>query len=87
VLFNIPLRIPAAHPTPERTAIAPNLQFKSQAPHSMQLSISIILAFPSVILKTACGQTMAHIPQPVHKALLSFKVATPLKYCIVFILN
>jgi hypothetical protein len=81
-LLSIPLMMPVAHPTPERTEMAPNLQLRAQAPHSMQLFISVILALPPVISKTACGQTMLHIPQPVHRLLFNFNVTTFFKYCM-----
>jgi hypothetical protein len=60
------LMMAAAQPTPESTVIAPNSQFRAQAPHSMHWSLSVIAARLSRISKTPCGQTSAHLPQPVH---------------------
>jgi hypothetical protein len=58
--------MPAAHPTPDRTEMAFSGQFFSQAPHSMQRSLSKITALLFSIAKTAWGQTMMHIRQPLH---------------------
>lgn len=60
------LMIAAAQPTPVFTAIAPNSQFKAQAPHSMHKSLSVTTARLSRISNTPCGQTSAHRLQPVH---------------------
>jgi hypothetical protein len=56
----------AAHPTPAFTLIAPNSQFLTQAPHSMQRSLSVIVACLSFMSKTPCGHTSVHLPQPEH---------------------
>jgi len=56
----------AAQPTPAFTVMAPNSQFRAQAPHSMHRSLSVIAARLSRISKTRCGQTSTHLPQPVH---------------------
>jgi hypothetical protein len=53
VPLNIPFRIPAAHPTPALTVIAPKRQLLEQAPHSMQSSISVMRALPFTTSKTA----------------------------------
>jgi hypothetical protein len=42
----------AAQPTPELTANAFVGQFKAQAPHSIQASLSTKITFPSRISKT-----------------------------------
>jgi hypothetical protein len=55
-----------AQPTPALTERAPSAQFRAQAPHSMQASRSTIRALPFCKAKTACGQTVRHMPQPVH---------------------
>jgi len=52
-LVRIPFIIPAAQPTPDLTVRAPNLQFRAHAPHSIQSLISVIIAFPWMISKTA----------------------------------
>ena len=85
VFVRIPLIIAAAQPTPDLTVIAPNLQLRAQAPHSIQSSISMILALPLLISNTAWGQTIAHKPHPVQIPESSFKVTVFFKYCIVFI--
>jgi hypothetical protein len=41
--------IAIAHPTPFLTDIAPNAQFRAQAPHSMQLSRATIRALKQVL--------------------------------------
>lgn len=69
-----------AQPTPALTVTAATGQFRAQAPHSMQLSLSTILALPLSTAKTACGHTVTHIPQPVHFSLLSCRVTTFVKY-------
>jgi hypothetical protein len=46
------LIIAAAQPTPEFTLIAPNSQFMTQAPHSMQRSLSVIEAFLLLMTNT-----------------------------------
>lgn len=38
---SMPLMTAEAHPTPALTLIAPNTQFRSQAPHSMHRSLSV----------------------------------------------
>ena len=55
-----------AQPTPDFTSIAEKGQFLAQAPHSMQLSLSVITALSSFIKKTSWGHTIAHIPHPLH---------------------
>lgn len=75
-----PFMMAAAHPTPGVTEMAENAQFWEQAPHSMQLSRSMIFALPPESSKTLCGQTFTHIPQPTHCSELSFKVTTFFKY-------
>jgi hypothetical protein len=72
----------AAHPTPASTEIAPNSQFKAQAPHSMHRSLSVIAARLSRISKTLCGQTSVHLPQPVHLSREYCKVVTLARYFI-----
>ncbi len=46
------LMIAAAHPTPVFTVIAPNSQFRAQAPHSMHRSRSVTVARLSCISNT-----------------------------------
>jgi len=46
------IMIAAAQPTPAFTSIAFDGQFKAQAPHSMQESLSVMNAFLSVMSKT-----------------------------------
>ena len=69
-----------AQPTPDRTESASAGQFRAQAPHSMQASRSAMRALPFSSSKTACGQTLRHIPQPVHFASSSLKVTTSGRY-------
>jgi hypothetical protein len=76
------LIIAAAQPTPASTEIAPNSQFKAQAPHSMHRSLSVIAARLSRISKTLCGQTSAHLPQPVHLSREYCNVVTLARYFI-----
>jgi hypothetical protein len=76
VPLRIPLIIPAAHPTPDLTDMAPSGQFLSHAPHSMQKSRFRITAFFSLIPKTAWGQTSVHILQPLHFDASSCNVTT-----------
>ncbi len=42
-----------AHPTPDSTARASTGQLSAQAPHSMHLSFSVMMALPSAISNTA----------------------------------
>jgi hypothetical protein len=79
---NMPLRTAVAQPTPARTETAWNSQFLAHAPHSMQASRSTILALRSSTAKTACGQTTAQRPQPVHFSASNFSVTTFGKYRI-----
>jgi hypothetical protein len=72
----MPLMIPAAQPTPDRTEMAFSGQFFSQAPHSMQRFLLRITALLFSIAKTACGQTMVHILQPLHFSGYSSSVTT-----------
>jgi hypothetical protein len=44
--------IPEAQPTPASTVMAVTGQFRAQAPHSMQASVSMIAAFPAVTENT-----------------------------------
>jgi hypothetical protein len=62
----MPPMIAAAQPTPAFTVIAPEAQLRAQAPHSMQASRSMMVDFPPLISKTACGQTSMHCLQPLH---------------------
>jgi hypothetical protein len=82
-LFKRPFKIPAAQPTPDFTEMAFCLQFSAQAPHSMQRLISVIVAFLSEKEKTAWGQTVRHILQPLHNSLFNFNVVTFSRYFIV----
>jgi hypothetical protein len=57
-----------AQPTPLSTAMAMAGQFNAHAPHSMQAAESARrTALPSGA-KTACGQTLMHIPQLMHRS-------------------
>jgi len=85
VPLKIPLMIPAAQPTPDLTVMACSLQFFSQAPHSMQRSLFMIIAFLLTISNTLCGQTMVHIMQPLHFEGSSSSVTTSLRYTNPFI--
>lgn len=69
-----------AQPVPGVTDIAPAGQLFAQAPHSIQRSLSQIMAFLFLILKILCGQTTSHIPQPTHLRASSFNVTTPSIY-------
>lgn len=60
--------IAAAQPTPDDTAMAPVGQFIRQAPHSMQFPRRAMIAFRLASVKTACGQTSSHRPQPLQRA-------------------
>ena len=82
VLRSAPLIIPAAQPTPDFTVIASTGQFIAHAPHSIQTSRSLILALVSAIIKTPCGQTSVHFPQPIHFSTSSCNVVTFFKYRI-----
>jgi hypothetical protein len=66
-----------AQPTPGLTLMASTGQFIAQAPHSMQPSRSTIYTFLPVNMKTPCGQTWVHIPQPIHFSPSRVIVATP----------
>jgi hypothetical protein len=55
-------------------------QFMAQAPHSMQRSLSTMAAFLFFRANTACGQTLMHMPQPVHRLESRRSVATFFKY-------
>lgn len=48
----------------------------------MQASTSTIRTFFSSSLKTACGQTSAHVPHPLHFSASTVKVTTPGRYRI-----
>jgi hypothetical protein len=69
-----------AQPTPGVTVMASTGQLAAQAPHSMQASLSAKQAFWFSTLKTVWGQTISHIPQPMHFSASSFKVVTLSKY-------
>jgi hypothetical protein len=72
--------IAAAQPTPGFTLSAEKGQFNVHAPHSMQAFMSTISTFPSFTDNTLWGQTRVQIPQPVHFAESSFRVALSFKY-------
>jgi hypothetical protein len=76
------LMMAAAQPTPAFTVMAPNSQFRAQAPHSMHRSLSVIAARLSRISKTRCGQTSTHLPQPVHLSRAYWSVVTFARYFI-----
>jgi hypothetical protein len=65
----------AAHPTPAVTRTAPEAQFLMHAPHSMHDSRSAIEDFPSIMRKTAWGQTSIHCRQPRQSPWSSFSVS------------
>jgi len=73
------LIIPFAQPTPASTKRAVEGQFLAQAPHSMQASKQVIIAFPSSNENTWCGQTSKHLPQPIHLFVSSLSVDTLLR--------
>ena len=73
----------AAQPTPARTDIAPYLQFRSHAPHSMHRSISATIAFLSRSSMTSRGQTSRHTPQPVQVSEQIRNVDVEARYTIV----
>jgi hypothetical protein len=73
---NIPANMPAAQPTPDFTVMAPEGQFKAQAPHSIHKLRFAIFAFLASITNTACGHTMVHMVQPVHFSVSNFRVTT-----------
>ncbi len=58
----------AAHPTPLSTAMAAVGQLSWQAPHSIQASGRASWATRSFIANTPCGQTAAHISQPMQRS-------------------
>ena len=80
VPVSIPLIIAAAQPTPACTVMACWLQFFAQAPHSIQLFLSIITDFLSFISKTLWGQTVKHFWQPLHFRVSSSSVTTFFRY-------
>jgi len=77
---SFPRMIAAAQPTPAVTASAPAGQFFAHAPHSMHEARLAISAFPPIILKTACGQTSTHAPQPTHRHASRARVSPFFKY-------
>lgn len=70
----------SAHPTPGLTRMAAVGQFWAHAPHSIQPSRSRIAAFFPTLSKTPWGQTISHIPHPLHATVSSFSVDTPGRY-------
>lgn len=78
------LIIPAAQPTPESTVIALTGQLSAQAPHSIQASRSLMVAFFSADEKTWCGQTSMHRPQPMQSDSRNSSVVAPFKYLYPF---
>ena len=74
----------AAHPTPALTDKAPVGQFIAHAPHSMQESCSTTEHLPSDTTKTAWGQTVSHMRQPLHFEGSSLSEVTPRMYLSVF---
>lgn len=74
--------IAKAQPTPGFTSMAFTGQFLSHAPHSMQESFDTITAFLSFSSKTSWGQTLMHIPQPMHLSSSNSNSATFLKYLL-----
>ena len=86
VRLTAPMIIAVAQPTPDLTSIASAAQLSAQAPHSIHASLSTMIAFPS-ISKTACGQTIAHKPHPVHLSASNFNVTTLLRYLSARILS
>ncbi len=72
--------IAAAQPTPDLTEMAEVGQFFAHAPHSMQASRSAMRAVRSSSAKTACGQTVVHMPHPLHFVASSWSVVTLERY-------
>ena len=79
LFLRIPLIIPVAHPTPDRTVRASSGQFNAHAPHSMQLSRFLTTTLFSPIEKTSLGQTSRHIEHLLHFKGSSFRVTTFLR--------
>jgi hypothetical protein len=69
-----------AQPTPVSTNMASTGQLRAHAPHSMQKSRSDTAAFLPETVKTPLGQTVSHIPQPVHFSESSSSETTFLRY-------
>ena len=61
--------IEPAQPTPLSTDIAPTGQLSWHAPHSMHAEAATSSAFVPFWVKTLCGQTVLHLPQPTHLSL------------------
>jgi hypothetical protein len=81
-----PVMIAAAQPTPGFTLNAEKGQFNAHAPHSIQALITTILTLPALTDNTLCGHTFVQIPQPLHFAESSFKVAVSFKYlCFIYV--
>src|SRR5665648_249321 len=76
----------AAQPVPDFTSMALKAQFMAHAPHSMQLSLSVISALPLFIENTSWGHTFRHIPHPTHFSRFNVKLTTFFKY-LCFISN
>jgi hypothetical protein len=79
---SIPFIMPDAHPTPEFTLIAPYLQLRAQAPHSMHKSLSTTPTFLFFTANTSWGHTSMHIKQLVHFSVIKLRLAEFLRYFI-----
>jgi hypothetical protein len=77
---SIPFMIAVAHPTPSCTRSAPGSQFLAQAPHSMQRSLSTIVALLFSIFSTDRGHTSTHLLHPVQRSISSFRLTTWARY-------
>ena len=77
---SIPFIMPDAHPTPEFTPIAPYLQLRAQAPHSMHKSLSTTPTFLFFKENTPWGHTSMHIKQLVHFSAKNLRIDTFLRY-------
>ena len=75
-----PLIMAVTQPTPAWIEMAAVGQFRAHAPHSMQSSRLAISAFLPTISNTAWGQTLTHIPQPIHRCWFNCSVTTFLMY-------
>jgi hypothetical protein len=75
-----PVMIAVTQPMPAWTVIAVVGQFWAHAPHSMQPSRLTIWAFLPTISNTVWGQTLTHIPQPMHRCWFNWSVTTFLMY-------
>ena len=81
------LIIPEAQPTPASTRMAVVGQFRAQAPHSIQASRSLRVAFLFAMVNTWCGQTSRHRPQPMQASPSSSTVVALSKYLKPFTSN